>query len=248
VTKTRSTALSTGTTTGTLNFEATKTHDVRSTNQHLIAVAFEWNISEAAGHGHVPEIRYQMVHPPYSLFLGIVCIAFSCLRVQNGLSLRGPLYSWLKLMRAVLIRRLFNFVVGQIRLPRCLPTSMSSQAGPSNHRAPHRVRFHTTNEDFDLVSLAARLTIEDIGELERRQERRDNAPMSDAELALELTASEARASAMFRTDRALAQSLQDAEERVVPPAIVGTNPRPGNNGGYGVLPHLLEIIFDLTST
>ena len=84
--------------------------------------------------------------------------------------------------------------------------SYRTDAGPSTL---HRSRI---GEDTDL-NLAARLTLEDIREIEQQQ-----APMTDAALALRLAAQEARSSLIFETDRALAQSLQDVEVRPLRPA------------------------------
>jgi hypothetical protein len=87
---------------------------------------------------------------------------------------------------------------------------MASRAGPSTLR-------HTLageNEASDLVSLTARLTLQDIQEIESRQKgkRNEGAPMTDAELALRLAAEEARSSVIFDSDRAIAQRLQESDD------------------------------------
>ena len=109
--------------------------------------------------------------------------------------------------------------------------SSLAHAGPSRQRITPSGQISAKNGDSDLLtSLTARLTIEDVQELESRQERRGNAQMSDAELALTLSAQEARASIIFESDRILAQRLHDEEHPI------GTDQsRLGAHQGYGAL-------------
>lgn len=90
---------------------------------------------------------------------------------------------------------------------------MSAHAGPSTLRKPVVSR----DDESDLHTLAARLTIKDIEYLESRQrgKQREGTGLTDGELALRIAAEEARSSIIFDNDRAIAQSLHDAEQRLL---------------------------------
>jgi hypothetical protein len=84
-----------------------------------------------------------------------------------------------------------------------------AEAGPSKIRVQRPEP--TTLNDF---SLAARLTFEDIQELQTRslgKGKRRAGSLTDAELALHLAAQEVQASMIFDRDRALAMSLNEGE-------------------------------------
>lgn len=84
---------------------------------------------------------------------------------------------------------------------------MSTQAGPSRPRAA--VIANNIDNEAAFLDLAVQLSLEDIDALQaaHKGKQRQGAPISDAELALNLFAEDARALAMFNNDRALAQSL-----------------------------------------
>jgi hypothetical protein len=71
------------------------------------------------------------------------------------------------------------------------------------------------SEEAALMAIVAQLTLEDVTALGGREKgkSRHDAPKTDAALALELLAEDARTLGLFERDRALAQSLQEAEER-----------------------------------
>lgn len=107
---------------------------------------------------------------------------------------------------------------------------MSVQAGPSRLRQTPLRRHGSNQEEENLSALAARLSIQDIEELQARQrgQRREGAPMSDAELALSLFAEDAHSLLTFNTDRAMALSLSEIDEV---PDPVPTRRLPTTTGG-----------------
>jgi hypothetical protein len=86
---------------------------------------------------------------------------------------------------------------------------MSAHAGPSTLRRPVVPR----DDELELLSLAARLTLEDAESFEGHQNR-EGRTLTDGELALRLAAEEARLSVLFNNDRALAQRLHDADQHL----------------------------------
>jgi hypothetical protein len=105
------------------------------------------------------------------------------------------------------------------------PINMAAQAGPSNlrHASAHplapNARPPTSREEADLSNLVARLSIQDIDELE--SQTRDGSQTTDAELALRIFAEDARSLITFNSDRALAEALYAAEPR---PPVLHANP------------------------
>ncbi|KII92507.1 hypothetical protein PLICRDRAFT_172589 [Plicaturopsis crispa FD-325 SS-3] len=92
---------------------------------------------------------------------------------------------------------------------------MSSVAGPSRPTVRSTsARAH--DEEADLLDLAARLSLADVDELigQHKGKAREGAPLSDAEIALNLFAEDARSMSLFNSDRALARSLGQEEEEV----------------------------------
>lgn len=67
-----------------------------------------------------------------------------------------------------------------------------------------------------MLDLAARLSLADVDELigQHKGKAREGAPLSDAEIALNLFAEDARSMSLFNSDRALARSLGQEEEEV----------------------------------
>ena len=83
---------------------------------------------------------------------------------------------------------------------------MAAQIRPGPSRAP----AHAPNDvQSDYISLAAQLTLEDIEELEANTTTGRSATLSDAELALQFLARDARASMLIDQDRAYARALQE---------------------------------------
>jgi hypothetical protein len=102
---------------------------------------------------------------------------------------------------------------------------MAAQAGPSRlrdtsaHPLAPNARPSTSHEEVDLSNLVARLSIQDIDELQSQV--RKGSQMSDAELALSIFAEDARSLITFNSDRALAVALNEAEPR---PPVFHVNP------------------------
>jgi hypothetical protein len=98
---------------------------------------------------------------------------------------------------------------------------MAAQAGPSRprHTSAHplasNARPSSSREEVDLSNLVARLSIQDIDELESRQKRNgmQGSQLTDAELALSIFAEDARSLITFNSDRALAMALNEVEPR-----------------------------------
>lgn len=114
---------------------------------------------------------------------------------------------------------------------------MSAQAGPSRlrHGPAHPLAHQPSREEADLSDLVARLSIQDVDELESRHKGKETqgTRLTDAELALKLFAEEARSVMEFNNDRALAMALSEVDERA--PAAraslaAATRPRPGATG------------------
>ncbi|KIM77724.1 hypothetical protein PILCRDRAFT_613582 [Piloderma croceum F 1598] len=98
---------------------------------------------------------------------------------------------------------------------------MAAQAGPSNLRhtsaypLASNARPSSSREEVDLSNLIARLSIQDIDELESRQGKNgmQGSHLTDAELALSIFAEDARSLITFNSDRALPMALNEAEPR-----------------------------------
>lgn len=90
-----------------------------------------------------------------------------------------------------------------------------------HHTRSRNARPYFSREESDLSDLVARLSIQDIEELEDRQKgkRKKGAFLTDAELALSIFAEDARALIQFNRDRALAEALNEMGE---PPLQFGT--------------------------
>lgn len=107
------------------------------------------------------------------------------------------------------------------------PATMSLAAGPSHlHRPRHQASENNLLEE-DVIAMVAQLGLDDIADIERRQKgkARANATLNDGDLALALFAEEARAFGTRESDRALAQSLQEEEDRTHPQLPANTAPR-----------------------
>lgn len=110
---------------------------------------------------------------------------------------------------------------------------MSALAGPSRlGQSSIRPRPLVANagslwdrEESDLSDLVARLSIEDIDELEncRKGKGKEGAPLSDAEVAFRIFAEDARALMQYNNDRALAQALSETEELPLEVHTTGRN-------------------------
>jgi hypothetical protein len=115
-----------------------------------------------------------------------------------------------------------TFLIGTS--PQCslsLPINMAAEAGPSRLRhtsarpLASNARPSSSREEVDLSNLTARLSIQDIDELESRQGRNgmQRSQLTDAELALRIFAGDARSLITFNNDRALAMALNEVEPR-----------------------------------
>jgi len=84
---------------------------------------------------------------------------------------------------------------------------MATLAGPSTARAP-RPSSRFVDDEAELYASIARLSIQDIDELEARQRRNYGRPVStDAELAIRMAREEVEALDRFNSDRALARTF-----------------------------------------
>ena len=119
---------------------------------------------------------------------------------------------------------------------------MAAQAGPSRpgHTSTHplasNARPSSSREEVDLSNLIARLSIQDIDELEKNGMQ--GSQLTDAELALSIFAEDARSLITFNSDRALAMALNEEEPRPPvfhanraasrPPSVMMSNVRTGD--------------------
>ena len=99
---------------------------------------------------------------------------------------------------------------------------MAAQAGPSRlrhgHASPDAVP-PASREETELSNLVARLSIQDVDELESRQQWKGTKgpQLTDAQLALKIFAEDARSVIAFNNDRTLAMALSEAEPQ--PPVV-----------------------------
>lgn len=108
---------------------------------------------------------------------------------------------------------------GRLQIPLGLSLAMSSPAGPS------RPRLRTAppaDHEADSHALVARLSLQDIDDLQSQTAPQPGTPRSDREVALALFAQDARSSIVFQRDRALAARLQAEESARV--GVVDANP------------------------
>lgn len=104
---------------------------------------------------------------------------------------------------------------------------MSTHAGPSRlgqssaRLQPQNPRPLSSREEVDLTALVARLSDEDIDQIEARHngKQRQGAVLTDAELALSIFAEDARTLKKFNSDRALAEAMNEGEEPRIQTAV-----------------------------